>query len=99
MLIELLTLKLTFDAIVQHCNNLAYQQELKEKTEMLKLQLLECLTKYQSGELSPEQYEKKEAEIITELNELTRLVQQKSSIGDVVTEGNSMGGSTGLGLL
>ena len=98
MLIELLTLKLTFDAIIQHCNNLAYQEELKEKTQLLKSQLLECLTKYQSGELTPADYENRESEIVSELNELTKLVQKKS-LADVVTSGNSTAGSSGLGLL
>jgi hypothetical protein len=99
LLIELLTLKLTFDAIIQHCNNLAYQQELKEKTEILKLELLDCLTKYQAGELGAEQYEKRESEIITQLNELTKLVQQKGDLANATTSGNSMAGNIGLGLL
>jgi flagellar basal body-associated protein FliL len=98
MLIELLTLKLTFDAILQHCNNLAYQQELRERVAILKNELLESLTAYELGQLSPDQYEKKESEIITELNKLTRLIQNAGSLGDVTTEGSSSP-SIGLGLL
>lgn len=87
MIIELLTLKITMDAILQHLNSLAREQELRERSRMLKSRMLQLITDFEMGAIDQETYSKNEAEIIAELGKITQQItgngNSSSSAGPV----------------
>jgi hypothetical protein len=74
MIIELLMMKLTLDAILQHCNNLAYEQEAREDARRLKANLLKLMTDYETGVIDGATYSQEEAKIMSALSKLTQRI-------------------------
>jgi hypothetical protein len=63
MIIELMILQLTLDGIMAHYNENIQRQQTQRKIGLLKLRLAKLVQDYQSGLISPEEYEKLEADI------------------------------------
>lgn len=63
MIIELMILQLTLDGIMAHHNENVQRQQTQRKKGLLKLRLAKLVHDYQSGKISPEEYEKLEADI------------------------------------
>lgn len=63
MIIELMILQLTLDGIMAHYNENVQRQQTQRKIGLLKLRLAKLVHDYQSGKISPEEYEKLEADI------------------------------------
>lgn len=82
-------MKLTLDAIMQHCNSLAYEQELREEARLLKTRLLKLMADYEAGAIDQKTYSEQEAEIMASLSKLTQQVN---------TQAGPQSFNTGLGL-
>jgi hypothetical protein len=82
-------MKLTLDAIMQHCNSLAYEQELREQARLLKAKLMKLMADYETGAIDQKTYAEKEAEIMASLSKLTQQVNSQSG---------NLSFNTGLGL-
>jgi hypothetical protein len=89
MILELIIMKLALDAIMQHCNSLAFEQELREEARMLKTKLLKLMADYEAGAIDQKTYLGKEAEIMASLSKLTQQVNSQSG---------TLSFNTGLGL-
>jgi hypothetical protein len=89
MILELIIMKLTLDAIMQHCNSLAYEQELREEARRLKAKLLKLMADYEAGAIDQKTYSEKEAEIMASLSRLTQQVNAQAGTQSF---------NTGLGL-
>lgn len=63
MIIELMILQLTLDGIMADYNKNVQRQQTQRKIGLLKLRLAKLVHDYQSGKISPEEYEKLEADI------------------------------------
>jgi hypothetical protein len=63
MIIELMILQLTLDGIMAHYNENVQRQQTQRKKGLLKLRLAKLVHDYQSGKISPEEFEKLEADI------------------------------------
>jgi cell shape-determining protein MreC len=63
MIIELMILQLTLDGIMAQYNENVQRQQTQRKIGLLKLRLAKLVHDYQSGKISPEEYEKLEADI------------------------------------
>ena len=63
MIIELMILQLTLDGIMANYNENVQRQQTQRKKGLLKLRLAKLVHDYQSGKISPEEYEKLEADI------------------------------------
>ncbi|HEX2615025.1 MAG TPA: gas vesicle protein GvpG [Nitrososphaera sp.] len=74
MILELIIMKLTMDAIMQHCNTIAYEQQVREEANMLKARLLKLMTDYETGAIDQKTYAEQEAEIMSLLSKLTQRV-------------------------
>jgi hypothetical protein len=74
MIIELLILKLTMDAILQHCNNLACEQDIREQAGRLRAKLFKVMRDYETGVIDHVTYSQQEAEIMSSLSKLTRRI-------------------------
>ena len=88
MLLEFLIMKLTMDAIMQHINTLAQEQDIREQARLLKAKLLKLMSEYETGAIDQKTYSEKEAEIMASLSSLTKQVGQ----------GEPPSFNTGLGL-
>lgn len=95
MIIEFLTMKITFDAILDHVNSIAYQQELQERVRILKSRLLKLTSEYSTGAISKKEFDTREAEIMSEINSM---IKQITSAGDATRTQTSsdLGGLGGL---
>ena len=82
-------MKLTLDAIMQHCESLAYEQEVREQASILKTRLLKLMSDYEAGIIDQKAYSEQEAEIMASLSKLTQQVNSRSG---------SQSFNTGLGL-
>lgn len=82
-------MKLALDAIMQHCNSLAYEQEVREQARQLKTRLLKLMADYEAGEIDQKTYSEQEAEIMASLSRLTQQVN---------TQTGTQSFNTGLGL-
>jgi hypothetical protein len=71
MIIELMILQLTLDGIMAHYNENVQRQQTQRKIGLLKLRLAKLVNDYQSGKISPEEYEKLEADIRSALTTTT----------------------------
>jgi len=89
MIIELIIMKLTLDAIMQHCNSMAYEQELREQARVLKTKLLKLMADYEAGAIDQKTYMEQEAEIMANLSKLTQQVNSQTG---------NLSFNTGLGL-
>ena len=89
MILELIIMKLTLDAIMQHCNSLSYEQELREQARLLKARLLKLMADYEAGAIDQQTYMAQEAEIMASLSKLTQQVNSQS---------DTQSFNTGLGL-
>ena len=89
MILELIIMKLTLDAIMQHCNSLATEADLREQARQLKTKLLKLMADYEAGEIDQKTYMEKEAEIMASLSKLTQQVN---------TQSGPQSFNTGLGL-
>ncbi|MEW6604251.1 MAG: hypothetical protein AB1351_06130 [Thermoproteota archaeon] len=72
MILELIIMKLTLDAIMQHCNNIAMEADMREQVAQLKARLLKLMADYESGSIDQKSYIEQEAEIMSSLSNLTR---------------------------
>ena len=63
MIIELMILQLTLDGIMAQYNENVQRQQTQRKIGLMKLRLAKLVNDYQSGKISPEEYEKLEADI------------------------------------
>jgi hypothetical protein len=63
MIIELMILQLTLDGIMAQYNENVQRQQTQRKIGLLKLRLAKLVNDYQLGKISPEEYEKLEADI------------------------------------
>lgn len=82
-------MKLTLDAIMQHCNSMAYEQELREQARVLKTKLLKLMADYEAGAIDQKTYMEQEAEIMANLSKLTQQVNSQTG---------NLSFNTGLGL-
>jgi hypothetical protein len=71
MIIELMILQLTLDGIMADYNENVQRQQTQRKIGLLKLRLAKLIGDYQSGKISPEEYEKLEADIRSALTTTT----------------------------
>ena len=95
MIIEFLTLKITMDAIMDHVNNIAYQQQIQDQVRVLKARLLKLSADFETGTISRSEFEQKEAEIMKEIDLMIKKVTANS--GNNTTQSSSdLGGLTGL---
>jgi len=78
MILELLIMKLTLDAIMQHANSLAAEADLREQARQLKAKLLKLMSDYETGAISQKTYMEKEAEIMAALSKLTQQANAQS---------------------
>ena len=78
MILELIIMKLALDAILQHCNSLAYEQEVREQARLLKTKLLKLMSDYEAGVIDQKTYSDQEAEIMASLSRLTQQVNSQS---------------------
>jgi hypothetical protein len=74
VIFELLIMKLTMDAIMQHINTLAKEQDIREQARVLKTRLLKLMSDYEMGVIDQKTYSEKEAEIMASLSKLTKQV-------------------------
>jgi len=74
MIIELLVMKLTLDAIMQHCNTLGQEQEMRMEISQLRQRLVKFMNDYEAGAIDQATYSKKEAEIMASLSVLTQKI-------------------------
>lgn len=74
MIIELMILQLTLDGIMAHYNENVQRQQTQRKIGLLKLRLAKLVHDYQSGKISPEEYEKLEADIRSAVTTTTTAV-------------------------
>ena len=88
MILEFLIMKLTMDAIMQHINTIAQEQDIREQARVLKTRLLKLMSDYEMGVIDQKTYSKEEAEIMASLSGLTKRVGQ----------GEPPSFNTGLGL-
>ena len=88
MILELLIMKLTMDTILQHCNSLAYEQEVRAQADQLKARLMKLMADYEMGVIDQKTYSKIESEIMTSLSKLT---QQISSKGENPSSSSNLG--------
>ena len=95
MIIEFLTMKITFDAILDHVNNIAYQQDIRDQITALKTRLLKLSGDFEAGKVTREEFEKEEAVIMKEIN---LLIKRASTAGSQNTTQSSsdLGGLAGL---
>lgn len=91
MILELLIMKLTMDAILQHCNALAYEQDVRAQVDQLKSTLMKLVADYESGAIDQKTYSRVEAEIMTSLSKLTAQITNKNTSSEPTS-------SLGLGL-
>jgi hypothetical protein len=77
MILELIIMKLTMDAIMQHCNTIAYEQQIREEANILKTRLLKLMTDYETGAIDQKTYAEQEAKIMTSLSKLTQKVSNQ----------------------
>jgi hypothetical protein len=89
MILELIILKLTLDAIMQQCNSLSHEQELREQARVLKTKLLKLMSDYEAGAIDQKTYSEQEAEIMASLSKLTQQAYNQSGMQSF---------NTGLGL-
>lgn len=89
MILELIIMKLALDAIMQHCNSLALEQDLREQARLLKAKLLKLMADYEAGAIDQKTYTEQEAEIMASLSKLTQQVNSQSGTQSF---------NTGLGL-
>jgi hypothetical protein len=89
MILELIIMKLTLDAIMQHCNTLAQEADLREQARQLKARLLKLMADYESGAIDQKTYLEAETEIMASLSKLTQQVN---------TQAGPQSFNTGLGL-
>jgi hypothetical protein len=89
MILELIIMKLALDAIMQHCNSLTYEQEMREQARLLKTKLLKLMSDYEAGAIDQKTYSEQEAEIMASLSKLTQQVNSQSETQSF---------NTGLGL-
>lgn len=82
-------MKLALDAIMQHCNSLIQEQDLREQARLLKTRLLKLMADYEAGAIDQKTYSEQEAEIMASLSKLTQLVN---------TQTGTQSFNTGLGL-
>jgi hypothetical protein len=78
MLLELIIMKLTLDAIMQHCNSLAAEADMREQVKQLKARLLKLMADYEAGSIDQKTYMEQEAEIMASLSKLTQQVTAQS---------------------
>jgi hypothetical protein len=78
MILELLIMKLTLDAVLQHCNSLAYEREMRQQVSELKARLLKLMTDYETGAIDQKTYSQREAEIMDSLGKLTQKINNQS---------------------
>ncbi len=78
MLLELLIMKLTMNAILQHCNSLAYEQDVRAQADQLKTRLLKLMSDYESGAIDQVTYSRTEGEIMANLSKLAQQITKKS---------------------
>ena len=71
-------MKLTLDAIMQHCNSLVAEVDLREQARQLKAKLLKLMSDYETGAISQKTYMEKEAEIMAALSKLTQQANAQS---------------------
>jgi hypothetical protein len=79
MILELIIMKLTLDAIMQHCNSIAYGQEVREQARILKAKLLKLMSDYEAGAIDQRTYSAQEAEIMASLSKLTQQINSSKS--------------------
>lgn len=72
MLITFLIMKLTFEGILKECNRIALEQDLQENAARLKSELARLEINYYKGLVNAQTYEKKQSEILKELDELAK---------------------------
>ena len=65
-------LKITFQAILDESNRLALMAESAEQGRALKARIVQLDLDYDSGKVSDEEYGRRQAEIIRELERLSR---------------------------
>lgn len=80
-------MKLTFEGILKECNRLAFEGEINEHKAWFKSQLARLDIDYNKGRIDAATYNKRQSEILKELDNLSR--QKLPSTED---------GGTGLGL-
>lgn len=88
-MLELIIMKLTLDAIMQHCNSLAAEADMREQARQLKARLLKLMADYETGAIDQRTYAEQEAEIMASLSKLT----QQANI-----QSGTQSFNTGLGL-
>ena len=97
MIIEFLTMKITFDAILDHVNNLGQQHEIQERVRFLKAKLLRLTADLQSGIVGSEEFKKQESEIMKEIDSLIKQITSGEGSNHTTTSSDaSLGGLTGL---
>ncbi len=89
-------MKLTLDAVLQHCNGLAYEQQLRQNIQQLKSRLMNLVNEYQIGNIDSKTYSEGEAAILQELSLLAQEINKHKS--NNVTASSGMGLGLGLGL-
>lgn len=89
MILELIIMKLTLDAIMQHCNTLVQEQDFREQIRVLKTRLLKLMADYEAGAIDQKTYAEQEAEIMASLSKLTQQIN---------SQGDTQSFNTGLGL-
>ena len=75
VLIELLVLKLTLDAILQHGKEVVYEHNLHEKRRYFKSRLSQLMIDYETGVIDQDTYNEKESKVLSELSEMTDKAQ------------------------
>lgn len=67
-----LILKTTFDGILQEANRLAIEQDLAERSKVLKSELLQLRKQFERGRVSEAVYSREEKKIVRSLSELSQ---------------------------
>ncbi len=75
MILTYLILKTTFSGILQEANRLAVEQDLGERSRILRLELLQLRREYEGGALGEDIYSREERRILQSLNELSQLAR------------------------
>ena len=96
VIIELLTMKITFDAILDHVNSLGFQQEIHERVRIMKGWLLQLMHDYESGQITKEEFEKKESEILKDIENLLKQLSSQGTNEQTTQSTNNLGGLAGL---
>lgn len=65
-------MKLTFEGILKECNRLAFEQDLREHGARLKSKLARLEIDYSKGLIDTQAYEKRQSEILKELDSLSK---------------------------